>query len=185
MEPVQTITVGPLQTIVLNHELRFLPRSPSAAQQLARGSKPLRGKFPAYAVARAAEPPAVDLSSPTGHLLEAIKPRGERRAAAQRAAGPRNDSGDHIRDKSLQSTTVNPATESEMSRQTPCKPPRSNRRWRSLHTREVAGSKPAVPITGSLTNCDRSWRPGFARICRGVRGTGGAQPRTRRVASHP
>jgi hypothetical protein len=68
-------------------------------------------------------------------------PRGERRAA-----GPRNDSGGHIRDKSLQSKTVIPVGESRISRQTPCKPTSSNLRWRSLHTREVAGSNPAVPM---------------------------------------
>jgi hypothetical protein len=41
------------------------------------------------------------------------------------------------------------------------------------------------PADGLAINRVRSWRPGFARIRRGVRGTGGAQPRTRRVASHP
>jgi len=80
---------------------RFDP--PQLRQQLAWGSKPLRGEYPAAAVARAAEPPAVDLSSPPGHLLEATKPRGDRRAAEQHAAGPRNHSGDHNHDKSLHS----------------------------------------------------------------------------------
>ena len=94
---------------------------PQLRQQLARGSKPLRGERPAATVARAAEPPAVDLSSPAGHLLEALRPRGDRHAAHGRAAGPQIYSVDHNRDKSQQSTTICPAMESEISQQTPCK----------------------------------------------------------------
>jgi hypothetical protein len=89
--------------------------------QLTRGSKPLRGEHPPATVARAAEPPTVDLSTPPGHPLGAVTPRGERRAAEQRAAGPRNDSGAHNHDKSLHSTTEIPVDKSRISRETPCK----------------------------------------------------------------
>jgi hypothetical protein len=74
-------------------ELRLSPPSPQPLVQLARGSKLLRGKFPAGAVARATEPPAVDRSSPRGHPLGAVKPRGERHAQDEHAAaGPQTDS---------------------------------------------------------------------------------------------
>jgi len=117
---------------------------PQLRQQLARGSKSLRGKFPATAVARAAEPPAVALSSPPGHLLGAVKPRVERHAHDERAAaGPQTNSVDQHRDKPQQ---TNDPSAHRGDRQTPCKTMPSDSRGQSLHTREVVGSNPTVPI---------------------------------------
>ena len=59
---------------------------------------------------------------------------------------------DHDRDNPQQSTTMSPRAESEIRRQTPCKSPGNRRTERSLHTREVAGSSPAVPILESPGN---------------------------------
>jgi hypothetical protein len=120
---------------------------PQLRQQLARGSKRLRGKFPASTVARAGEPPAVDLSSPPGHPLGAVKPR-ERGADHERAAaGPQTHSVDQHRDKPQQTRSNNNPSARRRTRQTPCKWPPSQTRRQSLHTREIAGSSPAVPIT--------------------------------------
>ena len=74
-----------------------------------------------------------------------LRTRGAHRHGCA-AAGPRNQSGDHTRDKTVQSTTVISVDCSSVGGQTLCKPSPPNARWRSLHTREVAGSSPAVPI---------------------------------------
>jgi len=131
---------------------------PQLRQQLARGSKPLWGEHPATTAARAAEPPTVGLSSPPGHLLGAVKPRGGGAPiTGEPPLVPGMISRDHNRDKSQQSTTVSPVAQSGIGRQSPCKPAPCSSRRRSLHTREVGGSKPPVPI---LRNLALSGRPG-------------------------
>jgi hypothetical protein len=104
-------------------------RREARAEQLTRGQKVVAADAHGTATTNsAAEPPAVVLSSPAGHPLGAVVPPEESGATQWPAAGLRNDSGDHNRDKSLQSTTVISATESEISRQTPCKLAPSNGR---------------------------------------------------------
>ena len=94
---------------------------PSAVGAAGPGSKHLRS-VSASTVARAAEAPAVARSTAAIHLLGELSPE-ERDAPHQRpVAGPRIVSVDHKRDKSQQSTTINPCAESGISRQTPCKP---------------------------------------------------------------
>jgi len=90
--------------------------------QLARGSTPLRGEYPTAAVARADEPPAVELSTPAIHLPGELIPEEHDASDHERAAaGPEIRFRDHNHDKSQQSKTVIPATESEIRRKTACK----------------------------------------------------------------
>ncbi len=114
--------------------------------------------------------------STPGRPLRGGQARGDRRATRRRAAGPRNHSGDHIHDKSLHSTTVIRATEGEISRQTPCKCSRNNVSGRSLHTREVAGSSPAVPI-------EKAWKWGV--VVGGRRGENAATGSRGRLGGVP
>jgi hypothetical protein len=81
--------------------------------QLAWGSKRLRS-VPATTVARTAEAPAVDRSTPVMHLLGELIPKEQDALHWRAAAGPRIVSVDHNGDKSQQSTTINPRTQGEI-----------------------------------------------------------------------
>jgi hypothetical protein len=102
--------------------LCFCLDPPQLLAQLARESYRLRA--PVATVARAAKAPTVERSTPAIHLLEdVVAEEHDARGQTRAVAGPQIRFGDYNRDKSQQSTTINPAAESGMSRKTTCKSP--------------------------------------------------------------
>jgi hypothetical protein len=131
-----------------DHELRFSARSPSAVGAAGTGVEAVKGQLPGQHGCPRGRAPGCRSLKPSRSPPQSGQARGERRAHNERAAaGPQNNSVDQNRDKPQQTTSNNDPSARQGDRQTPCKQPPSQTRRQSLHTREVAGSSPAVPIT--------------------------------------